>query len=154
MAYRKALAWLGHSSSQMLDLYYRLHDEDSQGAMMALAESADAGSGEDDETSPFEGTSRAMGQSKIEKTLQAPEVQGLVERLSDITERAGFEPAVPEGTLVFETSSISHSDTSPCRARPHSQPRKYRPYCTLHPFQDKRKAPLADRSGKCGSSEA
>jgi hypothetical protein len=30
------------------------------------------------------------------------------------TERAGFEPAVPaKGTPVFETGSISHSDTSP-----------------------------------------
>ena len=38
VAYRKALAWLGHSSSEMLDLYYHLHDDDSQQAMMALAE--------------------------------------------------------------------------------------------------------------------
>ncbi len=37
---------------------------------------------------------RAMGQSRIEKMLQVPEVQGLVGCLSDITERAGFEPAV------------------------------------------------------------
>jgi integrase len=37
IAYRKALAWLGHSSSQMLDLYYHLYDEDSQQAMTALA---------------------------------------------------------------------------------------------------------------------
>jgi hypothetical protein len=36
-AYRKALAWLGHSSSDMLDLYYHLHDEDSQETMRALA---------------------------------------------------------------------------------------------------------------------
>ncbi|MCX5633165.1 MAG: hypothetical protein NTW93_05795 [Phycisphaerae bacterium] len=40
MAYRKALAWLGHSSSQMLDLYYHLRDEDSQQAMAALANSS------------------------------------------------------------------------------------------------------------------
>ena len=40
VAYRKALAWLGHSSSQMLDLYYHLHDEDSQQAMVALANSS------------------------------------------------------------------------------------------------------------------
>jgi len=39
MAHRKALAWLGHRSSEMLDLYYHLHDEDSQQAMMALAKS-------------------------------------------------------------------------------------------------------------------
>jgi site-specific recombinase XerD len=38
VAYRKALAWLGHSSSEMLDLYYHLHDEDSQQAMQALAQ--------------------------------------------------------------------------------------------------------------------
>ncbi len=35
-------------------------------------------------------------------------------RATELTERAGFEPAVPEkGTPVFETGSISHSDTSP-----------------------------------------
>ncbi|RIK67108.1 MAG: hypothetical protein DCC65_07770 [Planctomycetota bacterium] len=37
VAYRKALAWLGHSSSDMLDLYYHLHDDDSHHAMLALA---------------------------------------------------------------------------------------------------------------------
>lgn len=37
VAYRKALAWLGHLSSEMLDLYYHLHDEDCQQAMLALA---------------------------------------------------------------------------------------------------------------------
>ena len=36
----------------------------------------------------------AKGQSKIEKTLQVPEVKELVTSLSNITERAGFEPAV------------------------------------------------------------
>ncbi len=42
------------------------------------------------------------------------DVQELVAALSDITERAGFEPAVPaKGTPVFETGSISRSDTSP-----------------------------------------
>ena len=57
---------------------------------------------------------RATGEYKTEKTLQVPEVQELVAFLSNITERAGFEPAVPaKGTPVFETGSISHSDTSP-----------------------------------------
>jgi len=96
VAYRKALAWLGHSSSEMLDLYYHLHDEDSQHAMRALA------------------SLRAKGQSKIEKTLQLPQAKELVTTMSNITERAGFEPAVPaKGTPVFETGSFSHSDTSP-----------------------------------------
>lgn len=37
VAYRKALAWLGHSSSEILDLYYHLHDDESEAAMIALA---------------------------------------------------------------------------------------------------------------------
>jgi hypothetical protein len=60
---------------------------------------------------------REMGRSirsSTEKTLQAPEIQELAASLSNVTERAGFEPAVPaKGTPVFETGSISHSDTSP-----------------------------------------
>ena len=78
----------------MLDLYYHLHDEDSQRAMEALATSTGATGLDGREDSPSEGTMRTMGQAKIEKTLQVPEVQGLVECLSDVTERAGFEPAV------------------------------------------------------------
>ncbi|MCD4830522.1 MAG: tyrosine-type recombinase/integrase [Anaerohalosphaeraceae bacterium] len=42
VAHRKALAWLGHSSSEMLDLYYHLHDDDSQKTMMELANSTTA----------------------------------------------------------------------------------------------------------------
>lgn len=37
VAYKKALAWLGHSSSDILDLYYHLHDAESEAAMQALA---------------------------------------------------------------------------------------------------------------------
>ncbi|MEO0631645.1 MAG: site-specific integrase, partial [Planctomycetota bacterium] len=36
--YRMAMQWLGHSSSQILDLYYHLHDNESQAAMRTLAE--------------------------------------------------------------------------------------------------------------------
>ena len=39
-----------------------------------------------------EGNLRATGRSKIEKTLQVPEVQELVACLSDVAERPGFEP--------------------------------------------------------------
>jgi len=114
VAYRKALAWLGHSSSQMLDLYYHLHDEDSQQAMVALAESDAMRAPISNESSTFEGNLRANSQSKIEKTLQLTEVKELVECLSDVTERAGFEPAVPiNETRPFQDRSISHSDTSP-----------------------------------------
>jgi len=94
VAHRKALAWMGHSSSQMLDLYYHLYDEDSQQTMAALANSyvIDGCFGSQDST--LEGNLRAMGQYKIEKMLQVPEFAELTECLSNITERAGFEPAV------------------------------------------------------------
>ncbi len=40
VAHRKALAWLGHSNSDMLDLYYHLHDDDSMQTMAELAKSS------------------------------------------------------------------------------------------------------------------
>jgi integrase len=71
VTYRKALAWLGHSSSQMPDLYYHLHDEGSENAMMALAESAGAGAGEDAGISPIEGTLRATGGQESRKRYKS-----------------------------------------------------------------------------------
>lgn len=56
VAHRKALAWLGHSSSDMLDLYYHLHDEDSLQAMQALA---DEGANQDVAEESSEGNLRA-----------------------------------------------------------------------------------------------
>ena len=85
---------MGHSSSQMLDLYYHLYDEDSQQAMAALANTCLVDGYFGAQASTFEGNLRALGQYKIEKTLQVPQVQELVTSLSNITERAGFEPAV------------------------------------------------------------
>ncbi len=38
VSYRMALAWLGHSSSDMLALYYHLSDADSAAAMRAISE--------------------------------------------------------------------------------------------------------------------
>ena len=40
VSYKKALAWLGHSDSEMLSIYYHLHDEESERSMRALAESS------------------------------------------------------------------------------------------------------------------
>ncbi len=94
VAHRKVLAWLGHSSSDMLDLYYHLHDEDSQNTMQALAAGSKNMLSGDNEKYPNEGNLRATGEYKTEKTLQVPEVQELAASLSNITERAGFEPAV------------------------------------------------------------
>ena len=98
VAYRKALAWLGHSSSEMLDLYDHLHDADSQAAMQALAgddghdsvrESDDPAESPDGRS---EGTLRANEGSRIEKTSQGSEEDDLVSVLDSITERGGFEP--------------------------------------------------------------
>jgi len=143
VAYRKALAWLGHSSSQMLDLYYHLHDEDSQRAMQALAEASEAVSPIEaglpirtagtslteanegispapEMASPREGSLKATGESKIEKPTQLPELQELTETLASGPERAGFEPAVPLlwGTHAFQACPFSRSGTSPFVERP------------------------------------
>ena len=50
-----------------------------------------------------------------------------------------------KGTLVFETSSISHSDTSPCGYSD-------RPYCTLHSPPGKQKTGLGPIRGVTGVS--
>ena len=93
VAYRKALAWLGHSNSEMLDLYYHIHDDDSQKTMMELAKSGISDLAEDH----FEDSLRTVGESKISNNTQVPELQELMDVISankEITERAGFEPAV------------------------------------------------------------
>ncbi len=129
VAHRKALAWLGHSSSDMLDLYYHLHDDDSQQAMAALAGgngivgengtriSRDAGAlnSQESETtgnvaSDFEGSLRAVGQSTIEKLSQVKELQELLISLSNQTEREGFEPP-----LQFPADRISNAAPSATR---------------------------------------
>ena len=107
VAHRKALAWLGQSSSDMLDLYYHLHDDDSQQAMLALAGGSGALSNRDpgalnskksETTGNVEGASegslRANGQSTIEKLSQVREFQDFVNCLEKETERGGFEPPV------------------------------------------------------------
>ena len=125
VAHRKALAWLGHSSSEILGLYYHLHDADSQAAMKSLADDTFSGTeliAKIDDLSEsteggFEGNLRANGQSTIEKKPQAPEVQELVAALCGQTERAGFEPAVRFWrTHPFQGCTFGHSDTSPEQA--------------------------------------
>jgi hypothetical protein len=64
----------------MLDLYYHLHDEDSQQAMMALASNPDEDDPESD-SDEFcsEDILRTFGQSTIEKESQVPQPQALAE---------------------------------------------------------------------------
>jgi hypothetical protein len=93
VAYRKALAWMGHSDSSILQLYYHLTDSDSQDAMNALA-----GTQPKAEMKPEivagEGNLRARGESTIENELQNDSEQALRELFGTITERGGFEPPV------------------------------------------------------------
>ncbi len=90
-AYRKALAWLGHSSSDILDLYYHLHDEDSQNAMKELAKSHD-----EKQLDPNKGNLRATGEYKTSNDTQVPELQKLIDVIlanKEKTERVGFDLA-------------------------------------------------------------
>ncbi|HEY1687029.1 MAG TPA: site-specific integrase [Tepidisphaeraceae bacterium] len=93
VAHRKALAWLGHSSSDILELYYHLTDEESQSAMRALAGDAERVEIKS-ACSDFEGNLRAIGQSKIETELQVQAEQFVIKLLGAATERPGFEPGV------------------------------------------------------------
>jgi len=89
VAYRKALAWLGHSNSEMLDLYYHLHDDDSQKTLMELAKSGAVELTDDD----FEDSLRTVAGSKIVKNPQVPELQELMSVIlknKKRPERAGF----------------------------------------------------------------
>jgi len=126
VAHRKALAWLGHSSSQMLDLYYHLHDDDSQQAMQALAAGAESMSSRTVTNPPPKGNLRAFDQSTIEKLLQVPEFQEFTNCLARQTERGGFEPPDPCGSAVFKTAALSHSATSPCAGGPRRRGGYYR----------------------------
>jgi site-specific recombinase XerD len=95
IAYRKVLAWLGHSSSDILDLYYHLHDEDSQNAMMELAKSQNAEA--ETASAPNKGNLRATGESKISNDPQIPELKELINAIlaeKEKPERPGFEPGV------------------------------------------------------------
>src|SRR5665811_301751 len=94
-------------------LYYHLHDDDSQRAMAELAKSTSFIQNSETKNAPFEGTLRAQGESKIEKTLQVHGVQELVAPLSNITERAGFEPAVLLRVHWFSKPARSATPTPP-----------------------------------------
>jgi len=114
IAYRKALAWLGHSSSQMLDLYYHLYDEDSQQAMMALANSCVVDGCFGSQYSTFEGNLRAMGQSKNRENSASSANARACKHTVFNNGEGGIRTRGPQKrTPVFETGSINRSDTSP-----------------------------------------
>ena len=96
VAYKKALLWLGHRSSDILDLYYHLNDAESQSAMASLAEDTFSALPKDiteKDESP-EGILRASGESKIKKRSEPLSEQEFLSVLDFQAERAGFEPAV------------------------------------------------------------
>jgi hypothetical protein len=91
VAYRKALAWLGHSDSSILQLYYHLTDSDSQAAMEALAGDGFRAPEMKPEVQPLEGNLRAIGGSTIEKDSQVEAEQFVTKLLSLGTERGRFK---------------------------------------------------------------
>ncbi len=115
VAERKALAWLGHSDSDILKLYYHLSDFESAAAMESLATpdvqpsttamtsvvevKPAAVASVSPETpdalgSPVEGESRASGQSRIERFSKQQVEQALTILFGPEAERGGFEPPV------------------------------------------------------------
>jgi integrase len=96
VAYRKALAWLGHSDSSILQLYYHLSDSDSQAAMDALAGVGHGASPVEVKgpaaTRAIEGALRATVESTIENGAQKEAEQVIINLLGGETERGGFEP--------------------------------------------------------------
>ncbi len=123
VAYRKALAWLGHSSSEILDLYYHLNDADSQAAMRSLADDGFEPS-PPAPLPPVEGNLRAKGQSIIETDSEVSFDQAFTELLDREAERAGFEPAV--GLIALRRfSKPLPSATRPPLQRSRSVPRSH-----------------------------
>ncbi len=113
VAYRKALAWLGHSNSEMLDLYYHLHDDDSRKTMMELAKSETSELADDD----LEDSLRTVDEYKIGRNLQPIELQELIDVILANKEKNGEGGIRTHGrvnpTQPFQGCSISRSDTSP-----------------------------------------
>ena len=110
VAHRKALAWLGHSNSEMLDLYYHLYDDDSQKTMMELAKSGVSDLAENS----FEDSLRTVGESKMSNNPQVLELQELMDVIladKEKTERAGFEPAVQKTAHWFSKPAPSATRT-------------------------------------------
>jgi site-specific recombinase XerD len=111
VAYRKALAWLGHSDSSILQLYYHLTDSDSQAAMEALAGDGFRAPELKPEIVSPEGNLRATGQSKIENESQNQAEQYITKLLGEGTERGRFELPLPFRADRF--SKPAHSTTLP-----------------------------------------
>jgi integrase len=112
VAYRKALAWLGHSDSSILQLYYHLTDSDSQAAMESLAGDAFKDTVElKPDAKRVEGNLRATGQSTIETGAQKEAEQVFMTLLGQKAERGRFELPLP--LLVGRFSKPVHSTTLP-----------------------------------------
>jgi len=113
VAYKKALAWLGHRSSDILDLYYHLNDAESQSAMASLAGDTFPVLPSDEASAPsgFEGNLRAKAESKIEKLPEDQWEQELLAVLDSKAERVGFEPTVHRNAHWFSKPAPSAART-------------------------------------------
>ncbi len=96
VAHKKALAWLGHSSSDILDLYYHLHDDDSQQAMQALAMTT-GGAGA--------ASQQPLKTGNVRKTGGAPKAGSWVSFGTQAPSAAEEAPQTTENTAVMEQRS-------------------------------------------------
>ena len=80
------------------------------------------------------GTTGGAGNTNGSQTLLN---QVFTSQCSFIAERQGFEPWVPCGTLVFETSTIGHSVTSPVEDAGKTMPNKIFPTTPITLYVDR-----------------
>ena len=118
IAYRKALTWLGHSKSEMLDLYYHLHDADSQAAMKSLADDAvnvKASTGAADSSAESaEGGFEGNGAVNNRESTPSSRGQGACGVLRNWNGEGGIRTrGTRKGTRHFQCRPIGHSGTSP-----------------------------------------
>lgn len=113
VAYKKALSWLGHRSSDILDLYYHLNDAESQSAMASLAEDTFSALPEDiaETAKEPEGILRTLEGYKTEKRSEPLSEQEFLSVLDFQAEREGFEPS--RGLLPHTNSNRAPSTAQP-----------------------------------------
>jgi hypothetical protein len=93
LSYKYVLEWRGHSSSAILDVYFTMNDRHAQAAMNSLSFDSEHGKSR---TVP-----RRSGSHSDQTLPQVSHVQTVTITPRKLTERAGFEPAVPNGHTGF-----------------------------------------------------
>ncbi len=125
VSYKKALAWLGHSDSEMLSQYYHLHDDESEASMRALAGDLSFSVKDGQQAAKTESSDSLGGVPQgAQRGTQGPQTAtpqpqtpaNTVDATggSNETERGGFEP--PKRLPVYAISSrVPSASRTPLR---------------------------------------